>query len=168
MSKHDTHFFIIFNVVLGMLVVFALLIFAFARHVGYKHQFTTMQTDPMVVQAIEGRTGIPARVAVAGVDNSALVIRPVVANAGVVPAMAMPTDATEVYEVACKACHGMAGVPVANEWPVLAGQQAAYLQKQLAAFKSGERFGSLMQMAVGQLGEAEFAALAAYYSQLAP
>jgi cytochrome c5 len=116
-SKHDTHFFNIFSVVLGLLVVFALVIFAFARHVGYKHQFTAMQTDPMVVQAIEGRTGIPARVAVAGADNSALVIRPVVANAGAVPAMAMPTDATEVYEVACKACHGvgLAGAPKSGD-----------------------------------------------------
>jgi len=68
----------------------------------------------------------------------------------------------------CKACHGMAGVPVANEWPVLAGQQAPYLQKQLAAFKSGERVHPLMQVMVAKLGEAEFAALAAYYSQLAP
>jgi cytochrome c553 len=62
----------------------------------------------------------------------------------------------------------MAGVPVANEWPVLAGQQAPYLQKQLAAFRSGERVNPLMQMAVGQLGDEQFAALAAYYSQLAP
>ena len=77
-------------------------------------------------------------------------------------------SAGENLSGACKACHGMAGVPVANEWPVLAGQQAPYLQKQLAAFKSGERVNPLMQMAVGQLGEAEFAALAAYYSQLAP
>jgi cytochrome c5 len=112
-SKHDTHFFNIFSVVLGLLVVFALLIFAFARHVGYKHQFTAMQTDPMVVQAVGERTGIPARVAVAGVDNSALVIRPVVATAGAAPVMAAPKDGTELYEVACKACHGvgLAGAP---------------------------------------------------------
>lgn len=68
----------------------------------------------------------------------------------------------------CKACHGMAGVPVANEWPILAGQHAAYLQKQLAAYKSGDRVSSLMQAAIAHLGEAQFAALAAYYSQLAP
>ena len=68
----------------------------------------------------------------------------------------------------CKACHGMAGVPVADEWPVLAGQQAAYLQKQLAAFKSGERINPLMQAAIAHLGDPEYKALAAYYSQLAP
>ena len=67
----------------------------------------------------------------------------------------------------CKACHGMAGVPVANEWPILAGQQAAYLQKQLAAYKGGERSNPLMQVAIAHLGDREYAALAAYYSQLA-
>jgi cytochrome c5 len=112
-SKHDTHFFNIFSVVLGLLVLFALLIFAFARHVGYKHQFTALQADPMVVQAIGERTGIPARVAVAGKDNTALVIRPVVATAGAAPVAAIPKNGTELYEVACKACHGvgLAGAP---------------------------------------------------------
>lgn len=68
----------------------------------------------------------------------------------------------------CKACHGMEGVPVANAWPIIAGQHAAYLQKQLAAYKSGERVNSFMQAAIGHLGDAEFEALAAYYSQLQP
>ena len=68
----------------------------------------------------------------------------------------------------CKACHGMAGVPVADEWPILAGQQAAYLQKQLDAYNSGTRINPLMQAAIAHLGDAEFAALAAYYSQLSP
>lgn len=68
----------------------------------------------------------------------------------------------------CKACHGMAGVPVANEWPILAGQHALYLQKQLAAYKSGARINPLMQAAIAHLGDPQFAALAAYYSQLAP
>jgi len=68
----------------------------------------------------------------------------------------------------CKACHGMSGTPVANEWPVLAGQQAAYLHKQLSAFKNGSRTSSFMQAAISQLGEPEFVALAAFYSQLKP
>jgi cytochrome c553 len=68
----------------------------------------------------------------------------------------------------CKACHGMQGAPVAQDWPVLAGQQAAYLQKQMAAYSSGERTNPLMAAAMAHLGDPEFAALAAYYSQLAP
>lgn len=71
----------------------------------------------------------------------------------------------------CVACHGMndmTGAPVADEWPILAGQQAAYLQKQLGAYKSGARINPLMQAAIAHLGDAEFSALAAYYSQLSP
>lgn len=68
----------------------------------------------------------------------------------------------------CKACHGMQGEPVADEWPVLAGQHAPYLQKQLSAYRSGARVSSLMQAAIAHLGEEQFEALAAYYSQLAP
>lgn len=77
-------------------------------------------------------------------------------------------DAGEQLSAYCKACHGMAGKPVALEWPILSGQHAPYLQKQLAAYKSGERINPLMQAAIAHLGEAEFAALAAYYSQLTP
>jgi len=62
----------------------------------------------------------------------------------------------------------MAGRPVADEWPVLAGQHAAYLKTQLQAYKSGARVNPLMQAAIAQLGDAEFAALAAYYSQMSP
>lgn len=68
----------------------------------------------------------------------------------------------------CKACHGMQGEPVAQEWPIIAGQHAPYLQKQLAAYKSGARVNPHMQAAIAQFGEAQFAALAAYYSQLQP
>jgi cytochrome c553 len=66
----------------------------------------------------------------------------------------------------CKACHGMKGVPAAQVWPVLAGQQAAYLHKQLAAYKSGARVHPHMNAVVQPFGDAEFKALAAYYSQL--
>jgi cytochrome c553 len=68
----------------------------------------------------------------------------------------------------CKACHGMQGVPAANEWPIIAGQHAQYLQKQLAAYKSGARVNPHMQAAIAHLGEEQFKALAAYYSQLSP
>ena len=68
----------------------------------------------------------------------------------------------------CKACHGMTGKPVAGVWPNLAGQQARYLQTQLRAYKSGQRVHAHMQTVLKPFGDAEFAALAAYYSQLQP
>jgi len=68
----------------------------------------------------------------------------------------------------CKSCHGMKGKPAASVWPNLAGQHSAYLHNQLAAFKAGERSSAHMQTVVAPFGDKEFAALAAYYSQLAP
>lgn len=68
----------------------------------------------------------------------------------------------------CKACHGMQGVPATNDWPILAGQHAPYLEKQLLAYKSGARVNSHMAAVIARFGEPEFKALAAYYSQLAP
>lgn len=66
----------------------------------------------------------------------------------------------------CSACHGYAGKPVANAWPILAGQHAEYLQTQLLAYKRGERIHPFMQAAVAEVPEKEFDALVAYYSQL--
>ncbi|EED36714.1 cytochrome c, class I [Luminiphilus syltensis NOR5-1B] len=68
----------------------------------------------------------------------------------------------------CKACHGMKGYPVASEWPVLAGQNAAYFAAQLAAFKSMERIHPAMQAVAKDLKPSHMDALAAYYSQLTP
>lgn len=68
----------------------------------------------------------------------------------------------------CSACHGFAGRPATGQWPIIAGQHAPYLEAQLRSFKRGERIQPLMQAALDKLGEKEFAALAAYYSQLQP
>jgi len=68
----------------------------------------------------------------------------------------------------CKACHGMKGKPAASVWPKLSGQQSEYLQIQLLAFKRGKRVSAHMQTVVARFGDREFAALAAYYSQLSP
>jgi cytochrome c5 len=116
-SKQDTHFFNVFSVVLGLLVVFMLLMFAFARHVGATHQRAQLRDDPMVMQGVEARTAAPVRVAVAGQDNTALTIAPVTASAGAGPALAIPEDGPAVYEAACKACHGLgiAGAPKAGD-----------------------------------------------------
>lgn len=66
----------------------------------------------------------------------------------------------------CTACHGYAGKPVAEEWPILAGQHAAYLRTQLLAYKHDVRVHPFMQAAVAAVAEEDFEALAAYYSQL--
>lgn len=116
MSKHDTHFFNVFGVVLGLLVTFAILMFALARYVGKHHQNEQVLNDPLLQQSIDARTAVPVRVAVAGQDNSALAIAPVT-TAATATVVATFKDGTEVFENVCKACHGMgiAGAPKAGD-----------------------------------------------------
>jgi cytochrome c5 len=114
-SKNDTHFFNVFSVVLGLLVTFAILMFALARYVGKHHQNAQLQQDSMMEQSIAARTAVPARIAVAGQDNSALVIKPAVAGPAVLAVSFK--DGNEVFEGACKACHGLgiAGAPKSGD-----------------------------------------------------
>lgn len=66
----------------------------------------------------------------------------------------------------CHACHGMKGHPVADEWPVLAGQNADYLSSQLMGFKTGLRHHPLMVNPVKTLDQPKMDALGAYYSRV--
>jgi len=66
----------------------------------------------------------------------------------------------------CHACHGMQGHPVANEWPIIAGQNADYVSSQLMAFQQGQRHHPLMANIVRDLSADAMAALGAYYSQV--
>jgi cytochrome c5 len=115
-SKQDSQFFNVFSVVLGLLVTFAILVFAFAHYVGKHNQMVGVLADPMQQRSVESRTAPPARVAVAGQDNSALTIAPVSTAGGAVVAVTYK-DGTEVFEGACKACHGagLAGAPKAGD-----------------------------------------------------
>jgi cytochrome c5 len=115
-SKHDSHFFNIFSVVLGLLVAFAVGVFAFAHYIGEKNQVAHALTDPRLQQSIEERVANPARVAVAGQDNSALTIMPVTASAISTAAISY-TSGTEVYDNVCSLCHkvGLMGAPKAGD-----------------------------------------------------
>lgn len=126
MSKQDTHFFNVFSVVIGLLVVVMLSIFALARHLGASQQVALLKDDPLVVADVQARTALPVRVAVAGQDNSALTIAPVTAAAAAGPALAVPTNGDEVFEQACKACHGagIAGAPKAGDAAAWAPRKA--------------------------------------------
>jgi cytochrome c5 len=115
-SKHDSHFFNIFSVVLGLLVAFAIGVFAFAHYIGKRDQVAHLLVDPRLQDSVEQRIANPARVAVAGQDNSALKIAPVVASAPATVTIELK-DGTAVYENVCKACHGagLAGAPKAGD-----------------------------------------------------
>ena len=68
----------------------------------------------------------------------------------------------------CAACHGKDGNSTNPLNPKLAGQHAAYLVKQMRAFRDGGRLDPIMgQMVVG-LTDEDIRDLAAYYSSLTP
>lgn len=67
----------------------------------------------------------------------------------------------------CQLCHGMEGESSNAIYPRLAGQNAAYIAKQLADFKSGRRKGTMNEMAAN-LTEAEMVALGQYFSSKPP
>ena len=53
-------------------------------------------------------------------------------------------------------------------WPNLAGQQEAYLAKQIKAFRDEERVDVSMQPFVANLTDQDVEDLAAYYAALSP
>jgi cytochrome c5 len=110
-SKQDTHFFNVFSLVIGLLVAIALALFAFARVVASKTQDKQMLVESHYLKGVDERLTPFARVAVAGQDNSALKIEAPTGAGSAGPAM--PKNGDELYEQACKACHGagIAGAP---------------------------------------------------------
>jgi cytochrome c553 len=66
----------------------------------------------------------------------------------------------------CVACHGAAGVSNNPLWPNLAGQQAAYLVKQMKGFRDGNRTDPMMSPMAKPLSDSDIENIAAYYSSL--
>jgi len=64
----------------------------------------------------------------------------------------------------CAACHGVDGNSMVPQWPKLAGQHPAYLERQSALIKSGARPVPEMAGIVGGISEQDFADLAAFYA----
>ncbi|HXQ32005.1 MAG TPA: c-type cytochrome [Steroidobacteraceae bacterium] len=112
MSKHDGHFLSMFNVVLGMLVGIGITValFGVARLTARPVEGGLAVADSQVAE----RIAPVGRVAVAGMDNSAIAIAPTSAGgAGITTALPVPKSAEETYQAVCSACHaaGVAGAP---------------------------------------------------------
>ena len=73
-------------------------------------------------------------------------------------------EAGQAKSATCMACHGMDGNSLSPEWPNLASQHAVYIERQLKAFKAGERKNDLMSPMAMILTEEDMADLAAYFS----
>ncbi len=72
----------------------------------------------------------------------------------------------KIKAAVCAGCHGAAGIGLNDEFPNLAGQKTAYLEKQLKAFKSGARSNATMNTMASALSNNDMANLAAYFSGL--
>jgi cytochrome c553 len=81
-------------------------------------------------------------------------------------AQAADIEAGKAKAAVCSACHGVEGKALIPNYPHLAGQNAAYLVKQLKAFKEGSRKEPLMQPFMAPLTEVDMENLAAYYASL--
>ena len=84
-----------------------------------------------------------------------------------VPARAQDVAAGRRVAVqVCQSCHGMDGIAKLPEAPNLAAQDAIYLTRQLAAYKSGERQNEQMSVVAQELTEQQIADVAAYYNAI--
>ena len=71
--------------------------------------------------------------------------------------------AAAIVDSLCKVCHGADGESSSAIYPRLAGQNAAYISKQLEDFKSGRRKGTMNDIAAN-LESDEMVALGKYFS----
>ncbi len=73
--------------------------------------------------------------------------------------------ARKIVSGGCLLCHGIDGESSSELFPKLAAQNAAYIARQLASFKSGARKSTAMQGMVKDLSEADMKALGEYFSR---
>lgn len=96
----------------------------------------------------------------------ALVLAPVVAHAADVD----PAAGKEIASTVCVACHGADGNSPSAENPILAGQHAEYLAKQLHDFKPGDndaapaRASAVMEGFAGMLSDDDIRNVAAFFA----
>jgi cytochrome c5 len=145
-SKQDTHFINIFSLVIGLLVLIAICIFAFARIVASHTQNQQVMQEADYNKNVAARLQPPSQEAVSGQDNSALAIKgETPAAAGSASPTATPKDGNEVFQQVCSVCHGagIAGAPKAGDkaaWaPRLAQGKATLYEHAIKGFqgKSG-------------------------------
>jgi cytochrome c5 len=102
-ASSDSHFFNSFSVVLGILILFAIVLFGVARVVGKDTQGENVLSDPLLVKQVQQNTAPFAHVAIAGQDNSALAALSAPKSGA---AAEVPTTGEQAFTQVCSACHG--------------------------------------------------------------
>jgi cytochrome c5 len=107
-ESSDTHFFNSFSVVLGILIVFAIILFGVARSIGADTQGQAVLLEPLHLKDVQSNIAPFAHEAIAGKDNSALAVVSTPAVAADVP-----TTGEQAFNKVCSACHstGVNGAP---------------------------------------------------------
>ena len=104
--------------------------------------------------------------------NNRIITSAILAAAALaMPGLAAAGDAAagKAKSAICAACHGADGKAVIPGYPHLAGQNAAYLESSMKAYKTKQRNGGLailMQPQAALLSDEDIANLAAYYSSM--
>jgi cytochrome c5 len=107
-ESSDTHFFNSFSLVLGILILFAIILFGVARSIGADTQGEHVLLEPMHLKDVQKNIAPYAHVAVAGQDNSALAM-----STGPAVAADVPATPELAFTKVCSACHtaGVNGAP---------------------------------------------------------
>jgi cytochrome c5 len=110
-ESSDTQFFNSFSVVLGILILFAIILFGVARSMGADTQGEAVLLEPLHLKDVRENIAPFAHVAIAGKDNSALAVATAPAGAG--PAADVPATGEQAFTKVCSACHatGINGAP---------------------------------------------------------
>lgn len=91
--------------------------------------------------------------------------------AGVLIGASMPVAAADIgagkqKSMQCAVCHGQDGIAVNPEAPNLAGEATDYIERQLKAFRSGERKNEQMSIVAGSLSDQDIDDLAAWFAAI--
>ena len=83
-----------------------------------------------------------------------------------IPGAALSQSAAPPKAQACAVCHGALGISQAPDTPHLAGPPAIYLQRQLRAYRGGERRHELMSIVARELSDQDIDELARWYESI--
>lgn len=75
-------------------------------------------------------------------------------------------EAGKAKSATCAACHGANGISAIPMYPNLAGQKEMYLDKQMKAFRDGQRQDPVMGPMAKPLSDQDIADISAYYASL--
>jgi cytochrome c553 len=87
---------------------------------------------------------------------------------GIASVNAQSISAGERKHGFCASCHGIDGRSFKVNYPILAGQAAPYILRQLRDFKQGRRSDPTMDTIVPQLSEEDMRDLAAFFAAIEP